>query len=185
MDYEFAQGRPADAASRAPEELACYDLLDRLGIEYRRVDHPAAETMAALEDAERALDTPVCKNLVLCNRQQTQFYLLLMPGDKPFRTKDLSQQLGVARLSFAPPEAMERLLGVQPGSASVLGLQFDREGEVRLLIDREVLAAPRFGCHPCRNTSSLAFSASDFREKLLPALGHEPTLVDLPRAEAE
>ncbi len=183
MSYEVRTGRPADFAARAPEEQACYALLDRLGIAYQQVDHPAAETMADLAQAEAALATPICKNLVLCNRQQTQLYLLLMPGDKPFRTKDLSQQLGVARLSFAPPEAMQRHLGVTPGSASVLGLQFDSALAVRLLIDREVLAQPRFGCHPCRNTASLAFATADLTGRLLPALGHEPTVVDLPRAE--
>ena len=128
----------------------------------------------------KALEGTICKNLFLCNRQQTAFYLLTMPGDKPFHTKDLSAKLGCARLSFGPPEDMERLLGVTPGSATVLALQNDTAGEVALVIDRAVLQAPRFGCHPCINTSSLAFSTQDLTEKLLPALGHAPVLVDLP-----
>ena len=75
---------------------------------------------------------------------------------------------------------MERLLGVTPGSATALALQNDTAGEVTLVIDRAVLQAPRFGCHSCINTSSLAFSTQDLTEKLLPALGHAPVLVDLP-----
>ena len=137
-------------------------------------------TMELCHAAEGMLHISICKNLFLCNRQKTKFYLLLMPGGKPFHTKDLSAQLGCARLSFGPPEDMERLLGVTPGSATVLALQNDTAGEVTLVIDRAVLQAPRFGCHPCINTSSLAFSTQDLTEKLLPALGHAPVLVDLP-----
>ena len=117
---------------------------------------------------------------MLCNRQKTDFYLLLMDGDKPFHTKDLSKQIGSSRLSFAPPEAMVDLLGVTPGSATILGLMNDRDHRVRLILDSSVLGMSRFGCHPCINTSSLALSMSDVREKLLPHLGVEPLLVDLP-----
>lgn len=180
IDPTRYSGRPADCASRLPKEQRCYDLLDRLGISYFRVDHDHADTIEACEAVEQVLGEKICKNLFLCNRQKTKFYLLLMPGGKPFHTKDLSAQLGCARLSFGPPEDMERLLGVTPGSATVLALQNDTAGEVTLVIDRAVLQAPRFGCHPCINTSSLAFSTQDLTEKLLPALGHAPVLVDLP-----
>ena len=178
IDAVCHSGRPSDP--RSAKETACYDLLDSLGIAYDRVDHDAAMTMELCHAAESVLHISICKNLFLCNRQKTKFYLLLMPGSKPFHTKDLSAQLGCARLSFAPPEDMERLLGVTPGSATVLALQNDKAGEVTLVIDRAVLQAPRFGCHPCINTSSLAFSTQALTEKLLPALGHAPVPVDLP-----
>ena len=178
IDLNVYSGRPSD--DRLPEELAVYDLLEELGIPYLRADHDHADTMEDCLRVEAVLGAPICKNLFLCNRQQSQFYLLMMPGSKPFKTKDLSAQLGCARLSFGPPEDMERLLGVTPGSATVLALQNDTAGEVALVIDRAVLQAPRFGCHPCINTSSLAFSMQDLTEKLLPALGHAPVLVDLP-----
>ena len=161
IDTVCHSGRPSDP--RSAKETACYDLLDSLGIAYERVDHDAAMTMELCHAAEGVLHISICKNLFLCNRQKTKFYLLLMPGGKPFHTKDL-----------------ERLLGVTPGSATVLALQNDTAGEVTLVIDRAVLQAPRFGCHPCINTSSLAFSTQDLTEKLLPALGHAPVLVDLP-----
>ena len=178
IDTVCHSGRPSDP--RSATETACYDLLDSLGIAYERVDHDAAMTMELCHAAEGVLHLSICKNLFLCNRQKTKFYLLLMPGGKPFHTKDLSARLGCARLSFGPPEDMARLLGVTPGSATVLALQNDTAGEVTLVIDRAVLQAPRFGCHPCINTSSLAFSTQDLTEKLLPALGHAPVLVDLP-----
>ena len=165
-------GRPADLSGRTAREIAAYDFLDGLGISYTRVDHPAAATMEDCLAVEAVLGTAICKNLFLTNRQHTAYYLLLMPGDKPFKTKDLSEQIGSARLSFASPEEMERLLGTTPGSASVLGLMNDRDREVRLLIDRDILAADAIGAHPLVNTASLAIRIADLTEKILPATGH-------------
>ena len=171
-------GRPEDA--RSPREERCYDLLDSLGIEYFRVDHEHADTIQDCELVEGLLGAKICKNLFLTNRQQTDFYLLIMPGEKPFKTRLLSKQLGTARLSFGTPEQMEGYLGTKPGSASVLGLINDREGAVRLIVDRDLLGEETFGCHPCQNTSSLRFPTAELFEKILPALHHEPTFVDLP-----
>lgn len=178
------QGRPADGTGRTERELEIYDFLDALGVPYARVDHAPAMTMADCERTDAVLGTAMCKNLFLTNRQGTAFYLLLMPGDKPFRTKNLSAALGVARLSFGTPEKMEELLGVLPGSATVLGLACDKEREITLVIDREVLAGEYIGCHPMVNTASLRIKMSDLLDKILPATGHAPVVVDLPR-EAE
>lgn len=174
---EIFEGRPTE--QRSAREMAAYDFLDGLAIPYRRADHEAADTMEACLAIEAELGAPICKNLFLCNRQKTDFYLLLMPGDKPFKTKELSGQLGVARLSFASGEDMEALLGLTPGSVSVLGLINDKEGRVRLLVDRDLLAADEIACHPLLNTSTLAFSTDDLMKKALPALSHTPTLVTL------
>ena len=176
-EIEIFEGRPKEA--RTAREMAAYDFLDALGIPYTRADHPAAATMQDCEAVDAALGVRMCKNLFLCNRQKTAFYLLLMPAEKAFHTKQLSGQLGVARLSFASGEDMERLLGLSPGAVSVLGLINDREGAVRLLVDRDLLAAKEFGCHPLVNTASLAFRSADLFERILPATGHTPTLVDL------
>lgn len=168
------------AEGRVEKEMRCYALLDSLGIKYRRIDHEHADTIAQCEAVEEILGCKICKNLFLTNRQQTEFYLLIMPGEKPFKTKLLSKQIGSARLSFASAEHMERYLDITPGSVSVLGLMNDREGKVRLLVDRDLLKEEFFGCHPCINTSSLRFSTGELLEKLLPAMGHEPTFVELP-----
>ncbi len=172
-------GRPADSNGRLQRELDTYDLLDRLGMTYMRTDHAPATTMAVCNVIDAALDVLICKNLFLCNRQQTVFYLLMMPGDKPFKTKDLSAQLGVARLSFANEDFMEQLLGVAPGSVSIMALMNDTEKRVQLLIDADVLKDEFIGCHPCQNTSSIKLKTSELLEKFLPAVAHQPIIVTL------
>ena len=170
----------APDGGREDVEMRCYALLDSLGIAYRRCDHDRADTIEACEEVEKILGITICKNLFLTNRQQTEFYLLLMPGQKPFETKIFSKLIGTARLSFASPEHMVELLGLQPGSVSILGLMNDKEKRVHLYIDTDVFAEENFGCHPCKNTTSLGMSTADVREKLIPALGHEAGFVELP-----
>lgn len=182
---ELQKGRPENTDNRLDKEILVYDFLDKLGVQYQRIDHEAAMTMEACEEIDHALgdNTTICKNLFLCNRQETDFYLLLMPGDKPFKTKDLSAQIHSARLSFAKPEYMEKYLDTTPGSVSVLGLMNDSEKKVQLLIDEDVMKEPYFGCHPCINTSSLKFTTEDLMQKIIPALEHEPVTVTLPVPE--
>lgn len=176
---ELVTGRPENCRDRLPKEMRVYDLLDSLGIEYQRIDHEPAMTMEACAAIDEALDAVICKNLLLCNRQQTEFYLLMIPGSKNFRTSVLSKQIGSSRLSFASPEHMERLLDITPGSVSVLGLMNDREHRVQLLIDEDVLSGEYFGCHPCINTSSLRLRLDDLIQIILPAVGHAPRMVTL------
>ena len=178
-------GRPASAANRLPNEMACYDLLDRLEIPYARADHSHADTIAQCEAVEQVLGEKICKNLFLCNRQKTNFYLLMLDGEKVFKTKDLSKQLGVARLSFAGAEEMERYLNLTPGSVTVLGLMHDTENQVQLVIDKSVADAKNVSCHPCINTSTIWFTMDDLLHKVLPELHHEPIFVDLPVEEPE
>lgn len=172
-------GRPSDADKRLPKEQKCYDMLDRLVVEYAGVDHEHADTIEVCHEIESTLGAKICKNLFLTNRQQTEFYLLLMPGDKPFKTKLLSKQIGTARLSFASSEHMQELLDITPGSVSVLGLMNDG-GRVHLVIDSDLLKDEFIGCHPCINTSTLRIKTSDVIEKFLPEVGHEYAVVELP-----
>ena len=176
---ELMNGRPADLEARLPKEQRVYALLDALGIEYSRVDHEPAMTMSGCIAVDEALGAPMCKNLLLCNRQCTDFYLLLMPGGKPFKTSVLSKQIGSSRLSFADGSYMEQFLDITPGSLSVLGLMNDRDHRVRLLIDADVLAGEYIGVHPCINTSSLRIRTQNLMEKLIPEMGHAPTMVTL------
>ena len=179
MELKLENGRPADTTGRLEKEIRTYDFLDALQVPYQRIDHETLMTIEACKDVDKVLDAVICKNLFLCNRQQTSFYLLTMPEDKPFHTKDLSHQIGSSRLSFAPPEKMEELLGCSPGSASVLGLHNDSGNAVRLVMDRDVYTAPYFACHPCDNTQSLKFKTEDLLNVLLPKIGHEPIIVEL------
>ena len=162
-----------------PQESAAFDLLDTLGMDYDRVSHDAAFNMELCADVSAVLGVSVCKNLFLCNRQKTSFYLLCMPPDKPFHTPDLSAQINSSRLSFAPEDSLWELLHCHPGSATVLGLANDTEHRVQLLLDREVYDAPYMSCHPCICTSTLKLKTSDVLTRLLPHTGHTPIGVDL------
>lgn len=164
---------------RLAKEMAVYDLLEELHIPYVRVDHEEAASIEDCHNVDKLLGIQICKNLFLCNSQKTAFYLLLMPGEKKFLTKDLSKQIGSARLSFAGAEYMERFLNITPGSVSIMGLMNDRENQVKLLIDRDVLKEEYFGCHPCINTSSLKLKMADVLEKFLPYTGHDYAVIEL------
>ena len=163
------------------KEIRCYDLLDKLGVEYQRIDHEAAMTMEACAEIDKVLDATICKNLLLCNRQNTAFYLLMIPGDKVFKTSVLSKEIGSSRLSFAKPEYMQEYLDITPGSVSVLGLMNDHDHHVELLMDADVLKGEYFGCHPCINTSSLRIKTADLMEKIIPAMDHPARIVTLPQ----
>ncbi len=176
---ELFQGRPGNTDGRSDAEIAVYDLLDELKIPFQRTDHEAADTMEMCQEIDAVLEVLICKNLFLCNRQKTKYYLLMMPGDKPFRTKELSSQIGSARLSFGGPEQMEEYLHLRPGSVSVMGLMFDTEQKVQLLVDEDVRQEEWFGCHPCANTSSLRIRTDLIFDRFLPAVRHEPVFVRL------
>ena len=184
MQLQLHHGRPADCTGRLEKEIRSYDFLDRLGIDFYRLDHEPAMTMEICAAIDQSLGALICKNLLLCNRQCTAFYMLMMPGDKVFKTKDLSAQINSSRLSFADSKYMEEFLNITPGSLSILGLMNDKENRVQLLIDEDVLKHPLVGCHPCINTSSLRMETKDLKEKLIPALHHEPIIVQLPNYEA-
>ncbi len=178
IDNNLHSGRPED--KRIEKEERCYALLDGLSVEYSRVDHDYADHIEDCHEIEKVLGCEICKNLLLTNRQQTELYLLLMPGDKPFKTKILSKQIGTARLSFATPEQMLAALDITPGSVSVLGLMNDGDNAVHLLIDRDLLRNEYFGCHPCINSSSLKIKTADVIERVIPAMHHAAAYVDLP-----
>lgn len=197
MKLTIYKGRPGNITERQEREVRVYDLLDSIGVDYDRLDHAPAMTMEvcdavnaafgrmtleefkAEDSNDRTKHAIICKNLFLCNRQKTKFYLLMIPGDKKFLTKNLSAQINSARLSFAGEEDMLKFLDVTPGSVSVLGLMNDHGHIVQLLIDSDVLQSEYVGCHPCINTSSLRMKTKDLMEKVIPALQHEPVIVNL------
>ncbi|MGM9723438.1 MAG: prolyl-tRNA synthetase associated domain-containing protein [Prevotella sp.] len=197
MKLTIYKGRPGNITGRQEREVRVYDLLDSIGVDYDRLDHAPAMTMEvcdavnaafgrmtleefkAEDSNDRTKHAIICKNLFLCNRQKTKFYLLMIPGDKKFLTKNLSAQINSSRLSFAGEEDMQKFLDVTPGSVSVLGLMNDHDHIVQLLIDSDVLQSEYVGCHPCINTSSLRMKTKDLMEKVIPALQHEPVIVNL------
>lgn len=179
MALKIENGRPADTEGRLEKEIRTYDLLDRLGIEYQRVDHEPKMTIAACNDVDQLLNITICKNLFLCNSKKTEFFLLVMPGEKRFVTKVVSKMIGSTRLAFADESYMEEFMDITPGSVSILGLMNDKENRIKLLIDKDVAEAESFGCHPCINTTSLKIRTRDILEKFLPAVNHEYQLLEL------
>ena len=173
----LVEGRPADCTGRLAKEVRVYDLLDSLGVTYQRIDHEPAMTMEACAEIDRVLDATICKNLLLCNRQCTSFYLLMLPGEKSFKTSTFSKTIGSSRLSFADPQYMEEFLDITPGSVSVMGLMNDKDRRVELIMDEDILKGKYIGFHPCINTSSLRLKTADLMEKIIPAMGHEPRIV--------
>ncbi len=177
---ELHYGRPDSMEGREDREIRVYDYLDQLGIEYWQTDHEmAANTMEDCLEVDAVLDATICKNLFLCNRQKTKFFLLMMPGDKPFKTKEISSQINSARLSFAPEEKMLEFLDIHPGSVSVMGLMNDHDNNIQLVIDEDIFKGEFLGCHPCVNTSSLKIRTTDITEKFLPSVHHNYIKVHL------
>lgn len=168
-----------DSEGRREREMEVYRLLKSLEIPFQRMDHGPMATIEACRGVDEILGIHMCKNLFLCNSQKTVFYLLLMPGEKKFKTKELSKQIGSARLSFAPEEFMEEYLHISPGAVSVMGLMNDKENHVNLLIDEDVLKEEFLGCHPCVNTASLRLRTKDVLSKFLPFVGHTYRTVHL------
>ena len=179
MEKEIFEGRPSPRG-RLDKEMAVYDLLDGLAVPYTGMDHEAIYTIEGCQDVDRLLGIHLCKNLFLCNHQKTKFYLLMMPGEKRFVTRQFCGQIGSTRLSFAPEEFMEEYLHITPGSVSVMGLMNDRDHHVQLVIDQDVLNEEYLGFHPCINTTSLRIAVKDMLDKVLPAVGHDYIVVDLP-----
>jgi len=173
MEYKVMQQRPADEAERLKKEIRVYNLLEKLDISYERVDHEELHTMEACARINELLDFTVCKNLFLCNSQKTDFYLLMMPGEKKFKTREISKQINTARLSFAQEEYLLEFLDITPGSVSVLGLMNDKNKRVQLLIDEDILKNQYFGGHPCINTSTLKLKVKDLTDKFLPEIEHD------------
>jgi len=176
---KLRRGTPENLEGRQEKEIRSYRFLDEIGVEFWQLDHEEAATMEACEEIDRLLDATICKNLFLCNRQETDFYLLLMPGEKRFSTSEFCKLINSPRLSFAPEEYMVQYLNITPGSVSVMGLMNDTENQVQLYIDKDVLSEEYLGCHPCVNTASIKLKVSDVLEKFLPYVQHEYSVVEL------
>lgn len=177
--YQIYHGKPKDLINRETKEIRVYDLLESLQVPYERVDHAPAYTMQDCEDIKRELGICDCKNLFLSNAANTQFYMLMLPGEKKLKTKVLSKEIGSSRLSFAPEDKMYEYLQITPGSVSVMGLMNDRENQVNLLIDEQLLTWDYIGCHPCVNTTSIKIKTKDLLESILPAISHTYQVVSL------
>ena len=162
-----------------PVSREVFELISAMGIGYQYFEHPPVRTMEDCKASEQALNAVMPKNIFLCPRNQSAFYLLLTRPDAKYRTADISKQLGVSRLSFGPSDKLYEYLQTLPGAISPMGLLFDEEKKVTLAVDSALRDAPRLAFHPCVNTMSLAMSGKEFFEIFLPALGIEPIFVEI------
>lgn len=155
-----------------------------LCIPFEAYYHAAAHTMEdCLALPYATPDVTFCKNILLCNRQKTEFFLYITLPDKPFRTADVSKLLGVSRLSFAPNETLPTLLQLESGSLSPLALWFDDDAKIKLVLDNDILSGKRIAFHPCDNTATVIFTQEVFRQQVLPALAHSPIYLQAPYPE--
>lgn len=175
--------RPSDINNRLEKEIEVYNMLNKLNIDFERMDHEEVSSMEEFDEIDNAFGIKMCKNLFLTTANKKNFYLLLMPGDKKFVTKEFSKMVGSSRLSFAKEDMMKEYLNTTSGSASVLGLMNDHNKVVHLVMDSAIYNSEYIGCHPLVNTSSLKIKTSDIIEKFLKETGHEITVVDINKPE--
>lgn len=156
-----------------------YQTLAQLQIPYERVDTDEVITMEDCIAVNERLDMKMVKTLFLCNRQQTKFYLFITPGDKPFRSKDFAGALGVSRVSFAPAELMETMLGTKIGAATIFSSLLDTDGEVRIVFDQEVLSEEYYGCSDGTTTGYMKIRTEDISGKFLKFTKHIPAVIEV------
>ncbi len=174
---DMLDGRPAETKSCVEEKV--YQFLENSGIGFQHIEHTNADTIDDCHIIEHYIGAKICKNLFLKNSAETQYYLLLMDGDTKFDSKVISHQINSTRLSFSTPENMFKYLGVEPGSASVMGLLNDVASDIKILVDSKLFDEEFFCCHPCKNTSTLRFRTVDIFEKFIPLTDHTYTVVNL------
>lgn len=147
--------------------------LKKLNVNYEIKEHDALISMDTYELIQKDMGVTIPKNLFLNTQNHQNFYLLIMPGDKKFKTKELSSQINSSRLSFGSDEKLEEFLKCYKGSTSALGLLFDKENKVKLLIDEDLLNKEYLGFHPCNNSFTVKIKTSDLIEKYLPNINHD------------
>lgn len=125
------------------------------------------------------LDMKMVKTLFLCNRKQTAFYLFITAGDKPFRAKDFSAALDIARVSFAPAELMEQMLGTKIGAATVFSALLDTENAVQIVFDRDVLSEEWYGCSDGTTTGYMKLKTEQILHSFLPCAKHTPLMIEV------
>ena len=161
---EVMTSAPQD--ERGALETKTYQELERLNIKYERVDNDTVEAMEECVEISKKLGAEIRKTIVVCNRQKTQFFLVILPANKRFDSKLFAAMMHTARVSFASP-------------ASVMGILNDPEGKVKVVIDKAVADAEWFACNPGANTSHLRFKTKQLINNFLPAEKHKPEIIML------
>jgi len=175
----------SDIYTTAPQQFhtslqeRSYQALQHLQIPFGRVETDEAITMEDCVQIDAKLGMKMVKTLFLCNRQQTAFYLFITAGDKPFRAKDFSAALNIARVSFAPAELMEQMLGTKIGAATVFSTLIDTENVVQVVFDKDVLSEKWYGCSDGTTTGYMKVKTKFILHKLLPYAKHTVTVIEV------
>ncbi len=174
---EIKQTAPADYKTALQQNV--YQTLEYLQIPFDRVDTAEAITMEDCVEINKKLDMDMVKTLFLCNRQQTKFYLFITKGDKPFHAKDFSHALGISRVSFAPAEKMETMLGTKIGAATVFSMLLGTAASVNVIFDKEVLEDAYYGCSDGTTTGYLKIKTELITTKFLPYVKHRAIVIEV------
>ena len=178
MQVSKAYGH-APQAFETPLQRQVDETLAKLDMPFLRVDTTPAVTMEDCIPIDRELQVQTVKTLFLCNRQQTEYYLFVTPGDKPFRTRDVSHALGVSRLSFAPAECLPQKLGTILGATTVFSVLLDTARDVTLVFDRQAIETRWYGCTDGTTTGYMKVRTDQLLQRFLPCAGHGYTVVDV------
>ncbi|MBV7276096.1 prolyl-tRNA synthetase associated domain-containing protein [Clostridium sp. PL3] len=175
----------SDIYTTAPSEFKTelqektYHTLNDLHIPFERVDTDEAITMEDCVQIDKKLDMKMVKTLFLCNRQQTAFYLFITVGDKPFKSKEFSNALGVARVSFAPADLMEKMLGTKIGAATVFSAMLDKDNAVQIVFDKDITHEEWYGCSDGTTTGYMKIKTAQIIHDFLPYVKHMPAIVEV------
>jgi Ala-tRNA(Pro) deacylase len=156
-----------------------YELLKKLQISFERVNSDEAISMEDCIEINQKLDMKMVKTLFLCNSRKTEFYLFITTSDKPFKAKNFSHALGVSRVSFAPAELMEQILGVKIGAATVFGVLMDKENLVQVVFDKDVLLEEWYGCSDGTTTGYMKVKTKLIVNNFLTYAKHIPTVIEM------
>lgn len=162
---------------KSPLQEMAYESLEKLQISFERVDTDEAISMVDCIEISRKLDMKMVKTLFLCNRQKTKLYLFVTTADKPFKSKDFSSLLGIPRVSFAPEELMENILGVKIGAATIFGVLKDKDNLVQVVFDKDVLLEEWYGCSDGTTTGYMKVKTDQMVNNFLTYTKHIPTVI--------
>lgn len=175
----------SDIKNTAPEsyqtrlQQMVYQTLVKLHIPFERVHTDEAITMEDCTQIDATLKMKMVKTLFLCNRQKTNYYLFITCGTKPFRSKDFSNALGVPRVSFAPVDKMEELLQTKVGAATVFSALLDKNQQVQIVFDKDVLAEEWYGCSDGTTTGYMKVRTAQILHEFLTFAGHTPAVIEV------
>lgn len=137
-----------------------YELLEKLNIEYREVEHKAVYTIeeALQENIPGRIKGIECKNLFVKGKKK--FYLIFLEASKRANLKELALAVQESKLSFASEIELKQILGLDIGSVTPLGIINDINNEVTLLLDKELVSSMVL-VHPNVNTKTISLGFED------------------------